>query len=133
MAEEKIDLGTFEISKVDEDSRLVFGWFSIVEEGGEPVVDTHDDIILIEDLEKAAYDYVLQARVGGEMHKSEAATLVESMVFTKAKQELLGIDLGKVGWWGGFYVYDDAVWDMVKSGERPAFSIGGTATIEPAE
>ena len=130
--DQPVEIGTFEITKVDEDNRLVFGWFSVVEENGAPVVDSHNDIILIDDLEKAAYEYVLTARVGGDMHKREVAALVESMMFTRDKQVALGIDLKKVGWWGGFFVVDDEAWEMVKSGERPAFSIGGTASREEA-
>ena len=53
------------------------------------------------------------------------------MVFTKEKQKLLGIDLGFVGWWGGFKVLDDALWKNFKSGKYEGFSIGGRGRREP--
>jgi len=43
-------------------------------------------------------------------------------------------DQGRVidGWWVGFLVDDDGVWEAHKRGERPEFSIGGRAKREPA-
>jgi hypothetical protein len=120
-----------DISKVDAEQQVVFGWFSVVEENGAPVVDSQGDVIAPAELEKAAYDFVLDARVAGEMHKRiGVGRLVESMVFTKEKQDLLGIDLGKIGWWGGFKIDDPEVWDAVKIGKYRAFSIGGRAKQE---
>ena len=117
-----------DINKVDEEQRIVFGWFSVIEENGEEVFDGEEDAIKSVDLEKAAYQFVLDARIAGENHiRKGVGQLVESIVFTKEKQETLGIDLGKVGWWGGFYVSDDDVWDKVKNGEFASFSIGGKA------
>jgi len=120
-----------QIVKVDEEQRLVFGWFSVATEGGEEVVDSHQDIIEDAVLEKAAYNFVIVARVGGDMHeKIGVGHLVESMVFTKEKQEALGIDLGRTAWWGGFYIPDDETWQKIKNGERPMFSIAGRANRE---
>lgn len=114
------------ISKLDEAQRLVFGWFSVIEENGEVVKDLQGDMISEAELEKAAYDFVLNARVGGEMHvRKGVGRLVESIMFTKEKQKALGIDLKKVGWWGGFKVDDEDVWEGVRSGKYVAFSIGG--------
>jgi hypothetical protein len=55
------------------------------------------------------------------------------MVFTKETQAALGIDLKKTGWWIGFKVDDDTVWDAIKSGKYRAFSIGGMALRETVE
>jgi hypothetical protein len=116
------------VVKVDEDRRLVFGWASEVEKAGEAVVDTQDEVIEPDELEKAVYDFVLDARAMGDMHERVGVgRLVESMVFTTEKQKALGIDLGKVGWWLGFKVDDEGVWKRIKEGEIKAFSIGGTA------
>lgn len=130
MSKNKFNLRS-NIEKVDDDERMVFGWFSVIEEGGECVVDKQGDIITEDDIEKAAYDFVLNARIAGDMHiRKGVGQLVESMVFTKAKQEALGIDLKKVGWWGGFYISDDTVWKSIKNGDMPMFSIGGRGTRE---
>lgn len=119
------------ITKIDEDRHLVFGFFSVIEENGVQVVDKQGDIIDEEELEEAAYGFVINARIAGEMHeKRGVGELVESMVFTKAKQKALGIDLNKVGWFGGFRISDEEVWKKIKSGEYPAFSIGGIGERE---
>jgi len=120
------------IDKVDEEQRQVFGWFSVVEESGQPVIDKQGDIITPDDLEKAAYAFVADVRDAGEMHARKGiGHLIESIVFTKAKQQALGIDLGKVGWWAGFQITDEDVWKKVKDGTYRAFSIGGTGTRTP--
>lgn len=115
------------IEKVDEDQRLVFGWASVIEKNGEPVVDSQGDVIYPAELEKAAYDFVLFSRDAGEMHERiGVGKIVESMVFTKEKTKALGLSEGSlpVGWWVGFKV-DAEVFAKIKSGEYKAFSIGG--------
>lgn len=117
----------FAIAKADADQGLVFGWASVVEENGRLIIDKQGDAILPEDLEKAAYDFVLHARQHGEMHKDiGTGRLVESMVFTTEKQALLGINLGKVAWWTGFQIDDPGTRAAIKSGKFPEFSIGGS-------
>ena len=117
------------ITKFDPDQQLIFGWASVASRLGNLVVDKQGDVILPEDLEKAAYNFVLYARKHGDMHdRVGTGRMIESMVFTKDKQEALGINIGKVGWWVGFKVDDDELWDAHKRGERPEFSIGGTGT-----
>ena len=122
---------TGQIAKVDEDQRLVFGWASAATQGDEAVVDSQRDTIETAELEKAAYDFVLRARIGGDMHERVGVgILVESMVFSKEKQDALGIDLGFEAWWVGFYIPDDEIWNLIKQGQRPMFSIGGVANRE---
>jgi len=122
-----------QIAKLDEERRLVFGWLSVaVDKDGNPVVDSQDDVIFPEDLEKAAYDHVLWSRKSDSMHDQRPiGRLVESIVFTAEKQAALGL-VAKgaqtplpVGWWVGYRVDDEAAWKRVKSGELRAFSIGG--------
>jgi hypothetical protein len=123
-----------EIKKVDDSQHLVFGWLSVSQdENGNYVLDCQDDIITPEDLENAAYEFVLYSRQAGEMHEViGVGSLVESMVFTEEKQQVLGIPPGilPVGWWVGFYISDPEVWAKVQSGEYAAFSIGGNAVRE---
>jgi putative serine protease XkdF len=126
-----IDLGG-EITKLDEDQRLVSGWFSVIEENGASVVDLQGDVIDEADLVKAAHQFNLDARRGQAMHKgSKVADVVESIVFTRELQKALGIDLGKVGWFATMKVHDDATWAAVKSGKLGAFSIGGRGVRDP--
>lgn len=125
----KIEIET--ITKIDEDKRLVFGWASIIKDTeGKILLDRQNDYIDSEDeLEKSAYSYVLNSRDGGEMHiRKGVSTMVESVVFTKEKQESLGIAPGTmpIGWWIGFRVNDERVWEEVKKGLYSGFSVHGT-------
>ena len=131
---QNIESTTVTVLKLDEEKRLVYGWFSVVEKGGEPVVDTQDHIIEEAVLQKAVHNFITQSRVGKVMHEGgQASVLVDSMVFTKDVQKALGIDLGMVGWFGAFKVLDDAAWEAAKKGELPAFSIGGFAVASEAK
>ncbi len=115
-----------EVVKTDSDRQIAFGWASVVEKGGKPIADRQGDVISESDMEDAAYAYVAEQRGSGEMHKRVGVgKLIESCVFSKEKQEALGIDLGKVGWWVGFKVTDKDVWDKVKKGQYRSFSIHG--------
>ena len=123
--------GRFKIQKSEDEKRLAFGWANIsIDETGEQLIDWQQDMIDPEELEEAAYKFVRLYREGGEMHeRGGCATLVESVVFTEEKMKAMGIPEGTlpIGWWIGFLVTDDEVWEKVKSGEYPMFSIEGEA------
>lgn len=121
----------FKIMKSDDEKMLAFGWASVsVRVDGEVIEDWQKDIVEPEELEKAAYEFVLLYREGGEMHeRGGAAVLIESVVFTEEKMQAMGIPVGTlpVGWWIGFKVLDEDVWEKVKDGTYPMFSIEGEA------
>lgn len=129
--QEDIAKGRFKILKSDDEKMLAFGWASIsMRVDGKLIKDWQDDIVEPGDLEKAAYDYVLLYREGGEMHeRGGAAVLIESVVFTEEKMRAMGIPAGTlpVGWWIGFKVTDKEVWEKVKDGTYQMFSIEGEA------
>ena len=117
--------------KSDDEKMLAFGWASVsMRVDGELVEDWQNDIVEPEELERAAYDYVLLYREGGEMHeRGGAAVLIESIVFTEEKMRVMGIPIGTlpVGWWIGFKVTDKDVWNKVKDGTYNMLSIEGEA------
>ena len=123
--------GRFKIMKSDDEKMLAFGWASVsMRVDGELIEDWQKDIVEPEELENAAYNYVLLYREGGEMHeRGGAAVLIESVVFTEEKMKAIGIPAGTlpVGWWIGFKVTDPDVWEKVKDGTYPMFSIEGEA------
>lgn len=123
--------GRFKIMKSDDEKMLAFGWANVsMRIDGELIEDWQADIIEPEELENAAYEYVLLYREGGEMHeRGGAAVLIESVVFTEEKMQAMGIPAGTlpVGWWIGFKVTDKDVWEKVKDGTYPMFSIEGEA------
>ncbi len=123
--------GRLKIMKSDDEKMLAFGWASVsIRVDGEVIEDWQKDIVEPEELERAAYEYVLLYREGGEMHeRGGAAVLIESVVFTEEKMQAMGIPPGTlpVGWWIGFKVLDEDVWEKVKDGTYSMFSIEGTA------
>jgi 8-oxo-dGTP pyrophosphatase MutT (NUDIX family) len=129
----------FTIYKADEDKHLVFGWASVVlTVNGEELEDRQHDMIDPEDLEDAAYEYVLNFRDTGEEHLPgyrKKGKLVESVVLTKEKQKAMGIPDGilPVGWWIGFKIDDEDTWQRVKNGTYKMFSIEGKAQREPVK
>ena len=129
----------YTITKIDDDKRLVFGWASIsITADGEQLEDLQHDLIDPEDLEEAAYEFVLHFRDTGELHNPrlrKKGKLVESCVFTAEKQKAMGLPEGilPVGWWIGFKIEDDEAWEKVKNGTYKMFSIEGKAQRIPVE
>ena len=124
---------TGKIIKANFDEKKVFGWASVAADENGAIVDSDGDIIKIDELETAAYGFVVYSRTGGEMHeKTGIGVLIESMVFTPEKIAALNLPENSLplGWWVGFQIFDEAVWQKIKSGEYSMFSIGGEATRE---
>lgn len=119
------------IMKINDEKRQVFGWASVaVRVGGEVIEDSQEDVIDIEVLEEAVYAYTTNFGVAGEMHeKSDVGKLIESVVFTKEKAYAMGIpeNILPQGWWVGYEIHDDEVWEKVKNGTYSMFSIEGFA------
>ncbi len=125
--------GDFALAKVDDEQGLVFGWASVAASAtGELVVDSQDEVIEPADLERGAYDYVLNFAETGEMHDGPAkGRLVESLVLTPEKARAMGVqEPMHAGWWVGFKIDDPDVFEKVKAGEYQAFSIQGVADAE---
>lgn len=117
------------------DKNLVFGWAQVIEKGGKEYTDVQGDRVSPAELEAMFYDFVKNARAAGVMHADyghHLGQLVECMVFTKEKQEILKIDLGLIGAWVGFEVTPE-VFAKVKDGTYPAFSIGGSGVRTPED
>lgn len=123
--------GRFKIAKSDDEKMLAFGWASVsMRVDGELIEDWQGDMIEPMELEDAVYEYVRLYGDGGEMHeRGGVAVLVESVVFTEEKMAVMGIPAGTlpIGWWIGFKVLDEDVWEKVKDGTYPMFSIEGEA------
>ncbi len=126
----------FQMKKSVEEKKQVFGWANVAEdEQGNVIEDFQGDTITAEELEKTAYDYVLQFRDTGEKHDPalrKKGKMIESIVFTKEKIQALGLPENSLpcGWWVGFQITDDGTWQKIKSGQYHMFSIEGTARRE---
>ena len=139
MNEKRTAPAAFTIAKTEPDKMLVFGWGNVaVDADGTQIEDLQGDIIDPEELEKAAYDHVLNFRNTGERHDPgmrKKGRLVESCVFTKEKQAAIGIPPGVVpeGWWVGYKIDDQDAWEKIKKGEYQSFSIDGKGERTPVE
>lgn len=143
-------MSDFQISKMDDSQNLVFGWANVsvakstkFGSGGAQFFDLQQDSIPPDELEKAAYEFVLDFRETDEQHKGPCVgQLVESMVFTPEKLEKLATDpiTGQVAgealavlkqvlpprWWVGFKL-EPSSYQAVKAGKFKMFSIAGEA------
>lgn len=121
----------FDITKAKEDEGLVSGWANVaVNADGSLPLDWQGDIIRPETLEKAAINFMLDYRGSGVMHQGDSqGEVVESIVFTKEKQAILGIPEGCVpeGWFITVKVTNPEVFKAVKEGKYKMFSIQGNA------
>lgn len=146
----------FQISKLDDAQQLVFGYANVsvskstaAGSGGEEFFDLQADSIPPDELEKAAYSFVLDFREADAMHEGPAiGQLVESMVFTPEKLTKLATDpvtgdvdtaaletlkrLLPTRWWVGFKL-NKVNYEAVKSGKYKMFSIAGEAERRNAE
>ena len=115
-----------------DEERMIWGWASVITQGGKPVVDRQDDIIELPDLKEGVYDFMKSSRRGDEGHRIKGiGTVVESLIFSEDIQKALGIDLGLEGWFVGVHVEKESTWTKVKSGELRSFSMGGAAERIP--
>ena len=124
-----------DLTKLDEDKHLAFGWAYVTEDDGQVALDHSGDFIdkaALPDLEASVYEYVLVSREADEMHKTfeGIAKIVESVMVTPEKAEAMGIVTKRFGWWIGFSVSDEEVWAKVKDGTYTGFSIRGVGDRE---
>lgn len=119
-----------EILKVDKEKRIATGWVAIVtDENGTPIIDADDHVIPIMELEKAVHKAFAEssgAGMGGDMHtKRGMFDIIESFVVTNEKRVALGLGEGPEGWIASIKVNDNDLWEKIKNGERPEFSMRG--------
>lgn len=119
---------TVQIQKLNEDENIVFGWASMaIDKNGRPVVDGEGDVISVEQLEKASYEFVKNYREANERHQGPSVgQLVMSVVTTADVKKMLGIQGPEVGWLVAFEL-EPETFAKVKDGTYRSFSIEGSA------
>ena len=116
-----------DVVKVDRATRLVWGWGSVAEVDGVPVVDSQGDVVAPAELQRAVHAYVKSLRHAKVEHEGEVVgEVVDSFVWTRELQAAFGVDFGKTGWALGMEMPADVV-ARCASGEFNAFSIAGSA------
>lgn len=120
-----------QILKQDSEERLVYGWAYVSTDKGEISLDHSGEFISPEQIAKAATNFMLSMRTAKRMHSGgKIGEVVHSMPLTHEISKALGIQSDREGWLVAIKVYDDQVWQDVKSGKLAAFSIGGRALKE---
>jgi hypothetical protein len=110
---------------------LVFGWASVAKDAdGNDLEDLQGDVIELDELEKAAYDFMLYSRNVDEMHDGPVkGQLVESFMVTPDKLAKMGLkneSAPQVALWIGAKL-DPATFAKVQAGTYTMFSIEGRA------
>lgn len=125
---------SFSFVKADPAGRFVRGWASVVSDQSGAVVDAQGDVITIDDIRKAAHQFIADARVAKAMHSGrQVGEVVESVIVDDDFANALGIADTRRGWWIGMEVHDPAVQADVRKGRLKAFSIGGRGRRTPTE
>jgi hypothetical protein len=117
---------SFEFTKADATGRYVRGWASVVSVGGKDVVDHQGDVVKMEELRKAAHQFIIDARVAKVMHDGDQkGEVVESVLVDDQFAKALDASTDRRGWFVGMIVHDPAVQKRIASGDLRMFSIGG--------
>jgi cation transport regulator ChaB len=120
-----------QILKQDSEERLVYGWAYVSTDKGEISLDHSGEFVRPDQIAKAATNFMLTMRTAKSMHTGgKIGEVVHSMPLTHEISKALGIQSDREGWLVAIKVYDDQVWQDVKSGKLAAFSIGGRALKE---
>lgn len=120
-----------QILKQDSDERLVYGWAYVSTDKGVISLDHSGEFVRPDQIAKAATNFMLSMRTAKRMHSGgKIGEVVHSMPLTHEISKALGIQSDREGWLVAIKVYDDQVWQDVKSGKLSAFSIGGRALKE---
>ena len=123
-----------DITKVDSDKGLVFGWAIVCEKDGKPYYDLQNDHIPENTMLNAAADFMKNSRAAGEMHKSSdkysfAGKQIGDVLFafpvTKEISKACGITSGTTGLLIGVKVHDKDTLAKIQSGQYKGFSIEG--------
>lgn len=124
-----------EVSKVDSELGLVFGWGIICKIDGEPYFDSQSDHIPESAMLKATADFMLKSRMSGDMHTRhdgpggqepvQDGAVVFSFPLTTEIAKALNIETDRTGWLVAIKP-SPAVLEKYRDGSYRGFSIGGS-------
>ncbi len=124
----------FRIDKAKSEGRIVRGWAYVCSDNGKPVVDWSGQHADMDVIEKAAHDFMLNARIAKHNHTGEqTGDIVESVMVDDDLCKALGASTTKRGWWIGMEIHDADIRKAVKAGDLSMFSIGGRGKLVDAE
>lgn len=121
-----------QICKIDDEKRRVFGFaLTATDAEGKEVVDHQGDILSVEELEEASFDYVASSRDVGAMHEGGSiGHLICAVPLTPEIRKAMGVEPGPAALFVGHQITNDAAWGEVKKRGLREFSIDGEAYRE---
>lgn len=116
------------ITKADDEQMLVYGIVYAPDE-----IDAHGDFMTAAEIEKAAHQFLKDARNVDTQHdfESGAGEVVESYVTPTDIQ--IGTELIKQGTWVLVTKATEEVWESIQKGEITGYSMAGTAETREVE
>ncbi|GED14867.1 XkdF-like putative serine protease domain-containing protein [Aneurinibacillus migulanus] len=117
------------LTKADDEQMLVYGVVYEPSSEDELILDTHDEYMTAQEIEKAAHGFMMKAQNIDTQHdfSSGAGQVVESYI-APADFEVSGEVIRK-GSWVLVTKATQEIWDGIKNGEYTGYSLAGTATI----
>jgi len=124
------ELKRFDIKKIDEEKHVVYG---IVYSPGE--VDSQGDMATAEEIEKAAYAFMKNARIDkvDDDHDYDPDVGFVGETWLTKENDSIFPDEPTGSWAVGIKVENDETWALVKSGEYNGLSMAGSANRSPVE
>lgn len=124
-------LGVVNVSKVDEELGVVFGYAIVCKQRGEEYYDIQGDHIPEESMLKAAFDFMSGNRVAKDMHEGkQTGQVLFGMPITQEIAESLRIDVNQTGLIVGMKPSSNELLEKYKTGEYTGFSIGGRRIMD---
>lgn len=124
--------GPIEITKVAPKLRLAYGWFSVIEKDGVPLVDSQGDVISPDELRQLVHGFNMGTRAAKIMHSGRrVGDVVALLDLTRDVQEAAGMVVDRAGAFGAMRVHEDQAWKRFETGELTGFSWGGFGTRKP--
>ena len=122
-----------EVTKVNSDLGLVFGYAIVSKIGNDEYFDLHGDHIPEDVMLEAAHDFMKGDRTALEMHGGESVgKIVFAYPMTSDIAKSLGITVEKTGLIIGMEPNEEVL-AKFDSGEYTGFSIGGTASFQEVD
>lgn len=116
----------FKFTKFDSEKGIAYGFAIVCTENGGDYWDLHGDHIPESAMEVAADEFMTSYRVGKDQHSGEqVGDIVFGLPLTKQLIENEGMTSTKTGFYIGYKPHDPVHFDMIASGERTGFSMGG--------
>lgn len=124
---------TAQVCKVSDELGIVFGYAIVCKRDGQDYFDLQNDHIPEDAMVRAAADFMLNSRVGGDMHEQngdggavQAGDIVFAFPMTGDIAKALDIQTNTTGLLIGYKPNDTEVLNKYRSGEYTGFSIGGS-------